>query len=283
MIITDVDSGLEPIPGTGPGKLYVFIHGLICLVQKRDGLLGLVVDMGEDHSYRLGDWLVEVPMKKGAELKLSGVKAGDGGFDKSVVTVLHKPLDTEAKRYATIELPRPASKICSLRRTRIPAALLAGQEATSLANKGQQFFTLAAVHVLEYDFEELSDVYLEGGEWGPPTVFRETRAATLHFFAEPEQIKTQEHNIKEFREAAGMFRGLDLSIRSAVTMSKLEADEYPKDLSSNEALSLIERRFLLTALAAGYKEGMPGDLPAPSRGGSGGVLCAPMAVEMTEN
>jgi hypothetical protein len=119
-------------------------------------------------------------------------------------------------------------------------------------------------------------VWLEDGVWGPPTVFRETRAATLHFYAEPEQFRPVDHFTGEFRKATQLFKGMDVSIRFPVTMAKLEAAEYPsKDLAANETLSLMERQFVLRSLATMYKEDAFAGLPAPSEGGSGGVLCAP--------
>jgi hypothetical protein len=272
----DTPQNLDPpIPGTGHGKLYVFIHGMICLVEGNTKFLGLVVDLGNDHSYRLGDWLVEVPMTRNARMKLTGVKAGTGGFDYSKVTVIERPFDTATKPFAVIELPKPVAPVRSLRRTVASTDLVSGPGAAFLKQTGDGTFTVAALHILEYDFDELSDVALDDGSWGPPTLFRETRVATLHFFAEPEQLRPVKHNLDEFHKAASLFTGVDISITSPVTMAKLEMSEYPADVSSNEALSLIERRFLLMALAAGYKEGVPGDLPPSSEGGSGGVLCAP--------
>jgi len=263
--------------------LYVFTHGLICLVEDKTRLLGLVVDMGGDHSYRVGDWLVETPIEQHSEMRLTGVERGEAGLDASKVTVVQRPIDPSRRPFAEIDFPKP-SALRSLRRTKIPADLVSGSGLPHLqaAAKDSETFTIAAVHILEYDFKELSDVFLEGADWGPPTVFREGRVATLHFFAEPEVFKRSthtisDHNISEFHEAARLFSDFEIEIKNAVLLSRLETTEYPADLSSNEALSLLERRLLLNAFAAGYKAGTPGDLPAPSEGGSGGLLCAPLA------
>ena len=267
-----------PMPGSGPGKLYVFLHGMICLVETKTGFLGLVVDMKDDHSYRMGDWLQETPFNRGARMKLTGVKPGAGSLNDKNITVIRKPLAPAAKPFATIEFPRP-KVVHSLRRTNFPATMLSGSGLTGLKRLGtnKKNFTIAALHVLEYDFEDLTQVALGESPWGPPTVFRPERVATVHFFAEPEAIKPPKHQIQEFHKAAQLFVNFDVTISSGLVMSRLERAEYPPELSSNEALSLIERRFLLSAVAASYKDGTPGELPAPSEGGSGGCLCAPFA------
>src|SRR4051794_9777578 len=125
-VLTNYPDG-PPLPGTGPGKLYVFIHGLICLVEAADRFLALVVDLGDEHSYRVGDWLVEVPIKRGAQMKLKGVdETGRGELVDKEITIVHKPIDASATHFAAIELPRPKTNVLSLRRTKIPANLVSG-------------------------------------------------------------------------------------------------------------------------------------------------------------
>jgi len=46
----------------------VFLHGLIPLIQYPDRLLGLVIDMDDDHGYLAGDWLNEMPFAAGRSL-----------------------------------------------------------------------------------------------------------------------------------------------------------------------------------------------------------------------
>jgi hypothetical protein len=281
---TTDNSGTPLIPGTGPGKLYVFIHGLISLVEMDDCILGIVVDMGDDHSYRVGDWLEEAPMKCGSpmELKLGPTsKPAPSGnlLDATKVTIVRGGTLDQAflknKAFATIRFPKP-NRILQLRRTSFPDKLISGDGKSNLnhTDTAQTEFTLAGLRILEYDFDDLTQVTLENGGWGPPTVFRASRVATLHFFAEPEQVKPLEHPIDEFSKASTIFEGVNLTISNALVMRRLETDEYPTDLSTNEALSLIERRtVVLSPVAAAYKGDTPGELAAQSTGGGGSALC----------
>jgi hypothetical protein len=277
---TTSDPAPTVIPGTGSGKLYVFIHGLICLVEMEDYILGVVVDMGDEHSYRVGDWLVEVPMqKRGPQMELrlgntSEPNVQGGVLDDKRVTTVSGTLNMGSlnEAFATIRFPKP-NRILPLRRTTFPDDLISGPGKANLNHTDPGKFTLAALRILEYDFEDLTQVTLENGGWGPPTVFRNGRAATLHFFAEPELIKPLAHPIDEFNKASAVFQGVCLTITNALLMKPVETNEYPKDLSINEALSLLERRVLLRSLAAAYKGDTPGELAAESTGGAGSALC----------
>jgi hypothetical protein len=266
------------IPGTGNGTLYVFIHGLICLVQRPGDFLGLIPDLGDDHTYRVGDWLVELPMTRDAKMTLTGVTGGTAGLGSAITVVPKAAINSSVRLFASIELPRPVEEVKSFRRTEIPAAMLYGPGTATLAS-GNASIVIAALHVFKYTFNDLSEVLLEGGGWGPPTVFRDSRVATLHLFAEPEQLRPPRHQTDEFRTAAQLL-SVDVSISSPVRMQKLEPNGYPDDLSKNEALSLIERRDLLFSVAAAYKDDSPFELSAHSEGGPGGVLCAPLCGDL---
>lgn len=277
--VTSTDPG-EIVPGTGPGILYVFLHGLICLIESRDRFLGVVVDMGDEHSYRVGDWLLETPITRGSTMQLTGVTPANAALDPQRITIVRRPLAAgiASQTYATVSLPKPKA-LHSLRRTNFPAGLVSGKAAADLNQTSPGTLTIAALHILEYDFAELADVALDGSPWGPPTTFRASRAATLHLFAEPEVVKSGSHQVKEFGKAAQLFTDFDVSISGTLAMTRLETAEYPADLSTSEALALLERRFILSSVAASYKDDTPGDLPAPSEGGSGGALCAPLPGE----
>jgi hypothetical protein len=268
------------LPGTGPGKLYVFLHGLICLVESQDKFLGLVVDMGSAHSYKLGDWLTEVPLPRGSVVTLKNVTAGKAGFDGSKVSILQTSLFPLPHLYATLQLPKPAA-IHSLRRTTVPTNVITGSGLGNLSQPKAGFFTLAALQILEYDFPEIGTVTIDPPLWGPPTVFRNSRSSTLHFFAEPEIVKSPTHPIDEFRISSGLFQDFNATINSVLAMSVLETAEYPKDLSTNEALGLFERKSILESVAAFYKGDGSTGLAAPSTGGPGNVLCGNVVMRIS--
>jgi hypothetical protein len=259
-------------PGAGPGRLYVFLHGLICLVETKDKFLGLVVDMGSEHSYRAGDWLTELPVERGAVITLKNVSTGAGTVDVSQVSVIQaETLFPFPQLYATLVFPRP-SRVLTLRRTDIPPDVLTGGGLSRLSRPREDTMTLSSLNILQYDFEDAGAVHLDGHPWGPPTVYREPRVATLHFYAEPEVGKSMMHPIEEFNASSRLFQGFDVTLHEVLKVHPLETAEYPAELSTNEALGLAERTPLLGSLAAFYK-GNSHTLPAPAMGGGTLVVC----------
>jgi hypothetical protein len=268
--------------GTGPGKLYVFFHGLIPLIQRPSDILALVVDMGDDHSYRAGDWLREVPLSRGFMGTLNNVTPGPGTLDPTKISILqHQQIFPSPHVYATLTFPRPKA-IHSLRRTQFPATagVFKGAGAGQVSRLPNGSYAVASLEILEYDFTDAASVELTGLAW-TPTLFKKsdssTPCATLHFFAEPECTPSESHSVSEFALSFTLFNALDLSVTGQLTRVPLEVDEYPvENLPISEALGLRERLPLLDGVAAYYKSGESGPLPGEATSGPGTELCAPL-------
>jgi hypothetical protein len=263
------------VPNTGGGSLYVFLHGMICLVQTPTQFLGLVVDMGEDHSYRMGDWLTETPFERGEVFSLQGVTPGTAALDDSKITVVERPLFPSPHVFATLTLPTPKA-VHSLRRTPIAFSNLSGGSLSTLNQPAPNSCVIAALQVLEYDYPDIKAVSMAPSLWAPTSV---GGVATLHFFAEPEVPTPDGHEADEFQKTASLFADLDLSTNGAFRIAPLETTEYPGTLPVGEAMGLVERQKLLRGFALSMKRNTPGVLPAPDVTG-GDVLCAPFAARV---
>lgn len=262
-------------PNAGPGTLFVFLHGMIVLVETATEYLGLVVDMGKDHSYRMGDWLTEIPFNRGNVYALQGVEPGSASLDATKITVINLPLFPSPHVFATMRFPKPKA-IYSLRRTPIPVSNIQGAAVAHLNTPQPNSLVIAALQLLQYDFEDLKTLAIPPSDWVPTRV---DGIATLHFYAEPESPKPPQHQKDEFQISAGMFSGMALSTESTFLTAPLETAEYPAGLSPAEAMGLVERQTILRGFAISIKEGKAGDLPDVEISG-GDVLCAGMAARI---
>ncbi len=269
--------------GDESGKLYVFLHGLISLIdvkdETQDGFFGLVIDMGDAHSYRGGDWLTELPLPANSILELQGVTPGKGTIDRSKVTVVPTPsLFPLPQLYATLRFPRPES-VRSLLRVTIPSAEISGKGLTAVKKKPGAGFTVASLQILEYKYKKAGDVALrapgEGKRFWGPAIPTKKKVATLHFFAEPERDVAPRHGKDEFLASCRLFPGFDVSLKKAQVLNRTtpEPGEFPSDVNVNEHLGLLDRREMLEEVAAFLKGDGTFD-PGTAFSGSRGVLCS---------
>src|SRR6266550_3204575 len=70
------------LPGS-PGKLNVILHGLFDFNQEtkdknkeKDEIAVYIPNMGSAHLYKAGNWLAEITLEEGADLRLEGVTNG---------------------------------------------------------------------------------------------------------------------------------------------------------------------------------------------------------------
>lgn len=249
------------------GKLFVFLHGLIVLVERPNELVAAVVDMGDKHVYRFGHWLREQPLPRGTEARLEGVAYGNSGLstDESFYdNVRLRPLSPLI--YAAIRLPKPGVPVHAFRKSTIPSQ----HHSTTAPLRGQPN-VVAGLRVIEYSFDDLAGVRLQPLPWEPQLFSDEKRTATLHLIAEPETQVDQTHHIDEFVMGAQLFEDVAVTLTAVPMMSRLE-DSYPEELPRPEALSLRERGALMREVAAFYR--LNADLPPGSSwAGAGGELC----------
>ncbi|HEV3041296.1 MAG TPA: hypothetical protein VHA33_26265 [Candidatus Angelobacter sp.] len=156
-------------------RLYVVLHGLICLVDDGDQFVAYLPDLKEQHKYLYGDWLVEdeiPPRAPGQEpftAELHGVYSGRAHLDPNenpVMKIAGYPADTYTDIRAQITLPRP----------RCIHHFLCGEVAADAFSRVDEFVggkapnRVCAIRVFEYSFpshldendDDINNVRLEG-------------------------------------------------------------------------------------------------------------------------
>jgi hypothetical protein len=215
----------------------VFIHGNIVLVERRDELLAVVIDMEDQHTYRAGNWLTELPVERGTRARLSGVATGSEGLSP-LETILSgvRLLPDSPHIYATFSLPK---------------------------------------HIVEYDSADLASARLEGFDWKAVPFAPDHPVATLHLIAEPESEVEPDHTMVEFNTASKIFEGADVVLHRKLSLPEPDnlEDGFPEVLPRQEIANLFERRALLSGLAAFYHLN-DAALLGGAFGGPGGELCA---------
>src|SRR5262245_29871520 len=189
-----------------PGKLNVILHGLFAFDQNDKEIVAYIPNLGSEHLYKAGNWLAETNLEERADLELKGVdstKLGRKDIDqfsaedrqslkveKGVIKGFklredqnlilgNVTISSNAKEchciHATIRLPYPPYPIRSLRRIRIPADALGGDDKTRVIDGNKMAnghkavnaaeVDSATVQVLTYDFDNDADLQLvESGD-----------------------------------------------------------------------------------------------------------------------
>jgi hypothetical protein len=300
-------------PGTtNENVLYVILHGLISLVdlrtdkdlpEKDKGFIGYVLEMGDEHVYRFGNWLEEVEIPERItgyspfDATLIGVDAFPGGtsplrLDPALNLVLKldaaPPISSPDVR-AVFRLPRPRNIFHFVSGTIDTGALLqTGPAGTNLVKPPQK---VSGIRIFEYTFQNSAKVALvqtgiEITADGPPPLWNSPKPAAvpnsgrnvsvLHIYDEPlHTLRTdqaiEEHNLNEFNLGFELFN-------SQLKLTKLPSDlvsagQAPLGLIPGEIESLDRRsEFAISILRAVRSK----DLSLQNRdGGSiGGQLCS---------
>lgn len=289
-------------------RLYVVFHGLVCLVDVGlDGFIAHFIEIGDEHDYLYGNWLVEKEIPPRAEgqdpfrAHLVGIDPGFANLDytlNAVVPIAKPPVDTHASVRAVINLPRPRAIYQALSG---PVTEGMFSDVTKLINQTPPR-RVAAIRVFEYTFPfdhdsagneinkvaligrdgtplwtcpDLAEIKLSGdGHRLPPCsspieVAGLLKVAVLHFFDEPgdDPDDPDTHNIKEFGMSTS-FLGVQLSLNAAAKVDDKERPNIPGLLpGETEPLSVREDSVLHLLLAA--REGKDGK----RTGGTSGTVC----------
>ncbi len=264
------------LPGS-PGKLNVILHGLFDFNQEtkdknkeKDEIAVYIPNMGSAHLYKAGNWLAEITLEEGADLRLEGVTNGstDNKLNKDRNIVLDdvpvkpnpdkpnpgKPPnpDKPAYAYATLRLPYPSLPIQSLRRLTIPADGLGGDTARKVLN-GRAAVQTATVQVLTYAFESDASLSLGTHPWEPVL---EDGYVNLHVFSEPELNPMEEHLREAFKASMDLFEGVKLTLESPAQPADLDTEkkEIPPGVHELELEDLVHRQRRLAVLGRAIKE-----------------------------
>jgi hypothetical protein len=274
-----------------PGKLNVILHGLFAFDQE-DEIVAYIPNLGSEHLYKAGSWLAETNLDEQADVRLAGVrpttlkledrptlespeslkiKTDDNGetilgykLDARHNIVLgNVPVSANATGcdcmshsiQATLRFPYPPSPIQSLRRLKIPAVVLGGDDKNKVLN-GEPAAETATVQVLTYDFDNDNDLKLGDHPW-EPVIERDEKQnknyVNLHVFSEPERLPTQDHLRHAFQAGVGLFVGVDLTLNGPTRPP--DPDPPVPGVDEFELQDLVQRQRWLALLGRAVKEG----------------------------
>ena len=221
-----------PEPVTHTQKLYVVFHGLIPLVEDKNGFHAILIEMS-DHATIVGHWLTEVPLQKtgGGRITLTGVRAGAAGIDPSLNLVVNLPaLDLDkvfgnSVCFARIDLPKP-EKLYSFFTADATGRLTGTQEPSSKK--------YSAVQVFEYSvpgdsFDNVSLSMAGNTIWSNRayTITRDgSKVSVLHIYNEPPGKASGQHSAAEFLKGSKLF-GVDVGLAGGAPLP-FPSDWQPK-------------------------------------------------------
>jgi hypothetical protein len=214
--------------------VYVFLHGLISLIDV--GKLGFVahmLDIGEEHKYLCGNWLLEREIKPPRygraplRLQLVGVQPGDARLDEGlnfIVRLSAQPNSSQVPVRAIITLPRPR-RIYYFNQGAVAHTSCHGN-----VNRFARFPTVVSgLRVFEYRFFDFTNVALTD-EYGrsiwdcpPPAPIKEIHrvVSTLHIYDEPQDALPASHNLREFNAGLKFLGVQDVELLDSNTEPKI--------------------------------------------------------------
>jgi hypothetical protein len=247
-----------------PGRLNVILHGLFAFDQERR-IIAYIPDMGSQHQYKAGNWLAETTLEDQADLTLEGVDPGQPRLNKILpdhnlilgdVPVSPMANDCDCVR-AILRLPYPTTPIRSLRRLRIPAGALGGDDKPKIVD-GKAAVESATVQVLTYEFKDDTALKLGEHPWEPVLQWDDkdkVNYVNLHVFSEPDQNVTDDHVRHAFQANISLFVGVDLTLKGRVQPPYSEDGAPPPGVNELELQDLIQRQKWLAVLGRAIKEG----------------------------
>ncbi|HEY2236364.1 MAG TPA: hypothetical protein VGK01_23030 [Candidatus Angelobacter sp.] len=196
--------------------VYVFLHGLICLIDVgKLGFLAHMLDVGDEHKYLYGNWLLEREIKPPrigrppVRMQLVGVEPANARLDEGlnfIARLSALPNASQIPLRAIITLPRPKH------------IYHFNQGAVSHTSCNENFkgrfirfpTVVSGLRVFEYRFSDFTKVALTN-EYGrsvwdcPPPAPTPTPipelgrvVSTLHIYDEPQEEVPAGHNLREF-------------------------------------------------------------------------------------
>jgi len=276
--------------GQGTNILYVVLHGLISLVQvNNSGFLAHLIEMGDEHQYLYGNWLLEeeVPRRGNGQMplvaQLSGVDPGTQGLDPNFNLVVHVspiPADTDPRVRAVIRLPLPRDIHYFISGTVSPGVITGpASSVTKIVGQPDQ---LSGVRVFEYTFQDQGKVLLAAEDgttlWSCPplAVLPDRNVAVLHIYDEPGKTlpANSDHNVREFNESTG-FLGVPLQLTKTVqALTGLPGQNAIPGLFPGETATLDMRAVFVLDQLMNHR---PQKLSSPKvtgGPGSGGQVCS---------
>lgn len=269
--------------------LYVVLHGLISLVDSgKNGFKAYILDMGDEHEYLYGNWLVEdtIPLRSKGQAPLraalQGVSAGKAKLDTKfnlVVAIKNLPGDNDPSLRAVIDLPRPKTIHHFISGSIASYAITGSTSAIGMIvdEPGQ----VSGVRVLEYEFEEQGKVILvpDLGTplWSCPQLasVKDRNIAVLHVYNEPGDPlpNARAHSIAEFNQSAA-FLGVQIALAKAAQMLLPAQGQISiPGLLPGETAALDQRKTRVINMVRDDRTKTPA-IDDPGGGGTGGQICS---------
>lgn len=237
-------------------RFYVAFHGLVSLVEgPGDEFHAYALNMGGDHQYRLGNWLLEAALPRGFSAVLRGVNASPkeagNSLDPALTpTILVKELPPagDERIWASLTLPRPR---------RIHYLGLGEAVFSSSANLISAATKVCGLTVFEYAldtaFEHIALASANGLEiYWKSFSFTEfpngKKVATLHLIdSPPAQPVSATHSVDEFALSTSLFGQPAVQLASEPQDLTVQP-AMPPGVSALELISLKSRPKLVDRL-----------------------------------
>jgi hypothetical protein len=258
----------------------VIFHGLFLFVERQASIDVLIPNMGGDHLYKAGSFLVEetlIPQPIRSPYFLRGVLPGSAAFDdKANIVFTRQGFNAMAPQedvHSRIVLPKPAS-IISLRPTQDP------YKADVDPQKLMDGRTTCGVQVLRYFAPDLDEVTLDRHpailNTHPPD---DPKFLNLHIISEEDFESNTDHPRRGFDRTLHLIPGLrgTIHISNSTVLTPAEDDHKAEGFSVLETYDTRERMSILAQAGLDWREGKP-NLPGADFVNEPPFDCVPLYV-----
>jgi hypothetical protein len=238
----------------------VIFHGLFLFVPQKGFMDVIIPNMGMDHVYRAGTFLIEesmAPAPVGAPYFLNGVTGGDDGFDhKKNIVFDDQDFNHSASQddvFARIVLPVPI-EIVSLRPTR--QALQADFDSAGVVNGKKP----CGLQILRYNADHLDRVTFTAHD-GNLGLNAGNHFLNLHIIAEPDCpcVHDTNHARTGFQRALQLLPGVTdpIFIKNFTTLDLHRDNDTDRGFAAIETLDLRERATMVTKAGLDWRDDKP--------------------------
>jgi len=248
--------------GVPENRLYVVLHGLICLVEDpAKDFTGYLIDRGNEHVYMAGNFGKEktIPNKDKDKnipprvLTLKNVTPGAKALNPTLNAVLKKAVPTSGQVFeqSSIVLPHPADILHFVCGAVINGLTLIDPDIE--LQKGPPF-VISGTRVFQYTFDDFNKVQLldqDGSvfwQCPQPTPVDNLAVAVLEVYNEPPHdmgSSAAAHNKKEFNDSLLFMQAKKVEL-VIPGLFPLDVDSLPPGLTEDQVCSL-DVRPLVTA------------------------------------
>ena len=238
-------------PNVVENRLYVVLHGLVCLIEDPAGFTGYLIDEGNVHVYIAGDFRQEKPISPKEVLTLQNVTPGTKGLDPARNAVVAKTTPRNGSEQSSIVLPRPDDIlhfVCGL--------LIGGSLSDPDGELKSQPVVISGTRVFQYSFTDFRTVQLLAKDgsvfWqcSAPTTVGNLAVAILEVYNEPPTdlgAGADQHNLQEFKDSLTFMQAKKVELLTTA-VNPVDCDQLPPGLTADQVCSLDVRNFVAPQL-----------------------------------